>query len=671
MLDQIKQTFNKKDIINFLLLGIAALAIPITVGTLNQQRIIKSKATNPPVQIVANSSDPEADTFQPVNNKLVLSDTNGDNKYKVYVQLEPVASLLTANKFPSLVKTAWAIDCTPGQATRECKNNLGTGHHYCEWFEDGNTETDCIIEACWAGGTPGGATGGPNDGSGCNISPACWNNGGWVNTDSANNGCTTNHGSGSTCSQSVPGPYGDGCTQNNNPLTTAPPANCANITKGDGTANSRCHSGNDCNTGAGLTCQGPDDDCGWGRCKSTGSDTTRPSQCKSGDSCTVCGSDGACLGVEKCKGPDIGGYGRCVKPPADTTPTQVPAQSPTQAPAPPQQPVIEKFKLAQSIAGLAQATEQTFTGVGQLVPFIFQNPNIGAENFIFVQFIGKDAQGRVTTTRANDPNMRAAITISGPGPVITGSACNIDVDLKDGSLKFTALGSNFGARDRTKSKLMADSSELEIKEWSDQKVVAKMANPPDTSTGKTYTITLTRADNASATATCDVNTPQVSLEAKVFCRQPTNFEQDNVDMSVFEMVGVGTSIPGSRLSIASSSRETVRIGRNKVINNIRAKIKQGATYVVCLLAPKSVRACTDPFQAVADGNNKLANFTLPVGDLNSDCKINNVDASLLKRQWGPVNAGKNCDMNNDGKCNTFEWSCLLHDFNSSCAQEPR
>src|SRR3989338_4222183 len=624
MLDEIRQSINKKDVINFLLLGIAALAIPITVGTLNQQRIIKSQATNPPIQIVANPVDPEADTFQLVNNKLVLSDTNNDGKYQVYVQLEvPAANTLTAslldNLLPIKVVLAQTIDCEPGEATRECKNNLGTGHYYCQWGENGNTETDdCIIEACWDGGTPGGAAGGPSDGSGCNISPACWNDGGWVDNASADNGCVTTHGTGSTCSQSNNGPYGDGCTSG----SQSPVDNCTGITKGDGSVDSRCHSNGDCRNS--LTCQGPDDSCGWGRCKTAGS-----------------------------------------------APTNAPTNPPTQPTAPPQQPVIEKFKLAQSIAGLAQATEQTFTGAGQLVPFTFQNPTIGAENFIFVQFIGKDAQGRTTQTSPSNPAMRVAITILGPSPVIIGSACNIDVDLKDGSLKFTVLGSNFGARDRTKSKLLADSSELEVKEWTDRKVVARMANPPDTSAGKTYTVTLTRADEAQATATCDVNTPQVSLEAKVFCRTPTNFEQDNVEMSVFEMVGVCTSISGGRLNVASSSRETVRIDRNKVINNVRAKVKQGATYIVCLLAPKSVRACTDPFTAVAEGNNKLANFNLPIGDLNSDCRINAVDAGMLKQQWGPVNANKNCDLNGDGKCNSFEWSCMLHDFNSTCASEPR
>ncbi len=117
MFEDIKEAISKKDLINFLLLGITILAIPLTVATLNRQRIIKSRADNPTIQFVANSSDPQSDVPQTVNGKVVLSDTNNDGKYKVYVKLEsklgPPPGTVTAyapksNGLFSLVTTVYA-----------------------------------------------------------------------------------------------------------------------------------------------------------------------------------------------------------------------------------------------------------------------------------------------------------------------------------------------------------------------------------------------------------------------------------------------------------------------------------------------------------------------------------------------------------------------------------
>ncbi len=284
-----------------------------------------------------------------------------------------------------------------------------------------------------------------------------------------------------------------------------------------------------------------------------------------------------------------------------------------------------------------------------------QQPSLG-QKCVFVQF--KTSDNRITE-RTNE-----CINYAGPDPSITGAACALDI--KDGSLLFVLWGANFGNRDFTNSRLAADNSNLEIKDWLNFTVLGRMANPPDATTGKTYIINLTRSDGVRASATCSVNTTQISLGAKLFCRAPSNFDQSNVQLTVIQ----NNASPSASFRAGSKARETVTITKEGIIQNLKTKLQEDMEYIICIKAPKSLRLCSNKFTAVT-GNNIIQNFNLPVGDVNDDDHINSPDASICKAEWGPGKAGnKRCEFNRDNNTNSFEWSCLLHDFNSSSQQEP-
>ncbi len=187
MLDDVKKILNKKNIINLLLLAILIVGIPFTVDLARRQQILNSRATGSEVVVLEQGCVKKTDAgLVATCLKIPLSLTSNFGPPTV-LQAQNRPSNLQSKV--SLIPEAYALDCTPGDSTGECKNNKGTGHKYCVYDPDGNSESSCIIEACWAGGTPGGNAGGPSDGSGCNNPPACWNNGGWVDKASADNGC--------------------------------------------------------------------------------------------------------------------------------------------------------------------------------------------------------------------------------------------------------------------------------------------------------------------------------------------------------------------------------------------------------------------------------------------------------------------------------------------------
>ncbi|MBI4036315.1 hypothetical protein HY386_00355, partial [Candidatus Daviesbacteria bacterium] len=320
---------------------------------------------------------------------------------------------------------------------------------------------------------------------------------------------------------------------------------------------------------------------------------------------------------------------------------------------------ITQYRKAENPTALSSASFVSYPAGGTVIPFSFSDTSLG-DKFIFVQF--KDNRGGVTA-----PTEFSAKIQFSPNPEITGPACNLD--LKDGSLVFKVDGSNFGSRNSS-STLTADNSTLETESWEDKRVVARMKTPPDVTKGRNYSITLKRSDGAQVTSECKVDTTQIALGAKLFCRTQNNFDQDNVDMSIFQTQGVGVS--GPQFVVTSKTAEKVTIGKDGVIQNVKTVLQEGAQYMICLKAPLSLRSCTDRFISTS-GTNLIKDFVLPRGDLNADDSINSIDASSLKRQWGPVTSSstKNCDFNRDGQCNSFEWGCMLKDFNASSAKEPQ
>lgn len=337
--------------------------------------------------------------------------------------------------------------------------------------------------------------------------------------------------------------------------------------------------------------------------------------------------------------------------------------------------VITAYRFAQNPTDLETAPFKPYSQQGALEGITFSDLTLG-QKCVFVQF--RDSNGNITE-RKNE-----CINFVGPDPTITGSACNIKQEFKENlgghDLLFEVRGEGFGTRDLQTSQLSADNANLEIREWTPQKVVARMANPPDTRDGKTYNISLTRADGVKVPATCSVNIRQISFGAKLFCRAPSKHDQDGVNLTLVQnALGVGTTATVATEALKSvnfraGTKTTGTVTINKegvVVLGNKLQIQDDVEYIACLKAPKGLRVCTPKFRAIAGNNIMSANFNdVPLGDYNSDDVINGVDFSILKSQWGPMNANKVCDLNKDGVCNSFEGSCVIHDFDKSSQAEP-
>lgn len=282
-------------------------------------------------------------------------------------------------------------------------------------------------------------------------------------------------------------------------------------------------------------------------------------------------------------------------------------------------------------------------GVRKDITFADANPGT---KFIYAQFVDDKGQ----TTNGNPFPFK--IDLVGPTPQVFGFACEVDI-ANASDLVFSFRGSNFGT---TQGKVnLRDGSLLTPETWNDASASARLRNPPanQTAVGTRFFATLTTsAGQKSAEQQCLVGITQISLGAKLFCRAQRDFDQDNVELILV-----------SDKDRTQKSTEKVTIDKEGNIANIRTKLKAGDSYIACIKAPLSLRRCSAPFTASSGTNNISIN--LPVGDYNGDGNINSVDGSLLRNQWGPVSSTKNCDVNRDGFCNSFEWSCMIHDFPSS------
>lgn len=269
------------------------------------------------------------------------------------------------------------------------------------------------------------------------------------------------------------------------------------------------------------------------------------------------------------------------------------------------------------------------------------------QKFIFTQFVDDKNQ-----TQNGNP-FPFQIELKGPTPTVSGFACELDL-VNSSDLLFKFLGVNFGATQGTGTVVLKDGGNLSFDSWTDTAITARLTSPPTSqiTVGTRYFATVTNSSGQkSAEQQCLVGITQISLGAKLFCRNQRDFDQDNV-----ELVLISDKDRNQKTS------EKVTIDKEGNIADIKTKLKAGDKYIACIKAPLSLRRCSAPFSA-SSGTNILS-MDLPIGDYNGDGSINNVDASLLKGQWGPVSSSKNCDVNRDGFCNAFEWSCMLHDFNS-------
>ena len=327
--------------------------------------------------------------------------------------------------------------------------------------------------------------------------------------------------------------------------------------------------------------------------------------------------------------------------------------SPTSTPAPTSTPVpgpnIVKVRYAENSSDLTnpnirQEIAYHTGGVKQDITFADSTPGT---KFIYAQFIDNKGQ----TTNANPFPFK--IDLVGPTPTVSGFACELDL-VNSSDLLFKFTGTNFGNTRGTVA-LRDGGSITPDGNWTDTAVTARLSSPPKSATtlGTQYFATLTNSNGQkSQEQQCLVGITQISLGGKLFCRAPRDFDQDNV-----ELVLISDKDRNQKTS------EKITIDKEGNITNIKTKLKAGDNYIACIKAPLSLRRCSAPFTASSGTNNLVIN--LPIGDYNGDGSINVVDGSLLSSQWGPMNSSKNCDVNRDGVCNSFEWSCLLHDFPSS------
>lgn len=339
----------------------------------------------------------------------------------------------------------------------------------------------------------------------------------------------------------------------------------------------------------------------------------------------------------------------------ESSSTSSPTPTPTATPIP--APVITKVRYAQTRSDLTNPNlrkEIAYRSGGVKEDITLTDTSVGTK-FIFAQFI--DDKGQITDANP----FPFQIDLVGPSPTITGFSCEVDITKTDNSsdLLFKFAGANFGSS-KGSITLEDGTSISNIDSWTNIFVSARLNNPPlsQTAIGTQYTATLTTKDGQkSLPQQCRVGLTQISLGAKLFCRKEMNFDADNIDLTLI-----------LDKDKTQKSREKVTIDKSGNITNIKTKLKSGEAYIACIKAPLSLRKCSGAFIALA-GNNILT-IDLPVGDYNGDGAINNFDKSMLQSQWGPMNASKNCDVNRDGFCNTFEWSCMLHDFNASNQKEP-
>ncbi len=298
------------------------------------------------------------------------------------------------------------------------------------------------------------------------------------------------------------------------------------------------------------------------------------------------------------------------------------------------------------------------TGIAKISEYKFKNQSAGLKT-IYAEFIysnGKTVQ------------KKSSIEAVAPDPKITNLTCG--KDLTGRGLSLTIKGNNFLAKN-TQSQIKINNATANITNWSNpnggvQTVTATYEDSKLTpEQGQQYNITLIRADGRTDTASCLVGVSQLSLGAKVWCRQPSKYDQDNVEVVIAEAITGGKRI-----------ETKVKIDKDGNLQGINNQLKAGACYRMSIKAPKSVRRVVE-FQA-QEGSTIIPDFRLPIGDIypdgGGDGKINASDRSEIIRQWSAIRSSSNSgslvktgDLNIDSVINSFDFSCMMYDYNEGDA----
>lgn len=289
------------------------------------------------------------------------------------------------------------------------------------------------------------------------------------------------------------------------------------------------------------------------------------------------------------------------------------------------------------------------------------NFNISEENpgskQIWVEF--KTATGR--TKKEN-----ISLTWLQPDPEPGSLSCSFDIAREN--VKVTVSGGRMGS---SAGKIQADGKNLEILEWKDDLITALIKNPDiKPNEGKKFKIKVITKDGITILdgAPCEIDTSLIYLGARLFCREPGKFDQNDVKINLLDQDN-------------KKIEETVTIDKDGVVRGLKTKLESGKKYVLSIKAPKSVRrnavfTASGGTTIVTNPKNdtdslRKDDFILPIGDIappvNADGKINTLDRAVLTGQWrifGTDIKTLTGDFNRDTKVNSFDWACMRYDFNA-------
>lgn len=304
-------------------------------------------------------------------------------------------------------------------------------------------------------------------------------------------------------------------------------------------------------------------------------------------------------------------------------------------------------------------TKQPYT-VNQQFGYKFQQKNPGPVT-LYVDFIQVKADGteigQIQST---------TLQLGESTPLITGISCSADITGK--GLAINIKGRNFGQKPDNLSVIWSDQTATATVNTGSATEISAVLQHEQVSLadGTAYTIKFSRADGSIAQGTCSVGGAKLAMNARMVCRAPSTQDLTGVEFTLAEAKTGGQVLP----------TQTVTIDKNGVVQNLDVTLTPGACYRVSVKAPnKSVRR-TYQFQA-QEGTTNLSNLFLPIGDIapvGGDGRINTADRSDLIRQWGltsftPASQGaattKTGDFNNDGVINSYDFSCMVRDFNAS------
>ncbi|MBI2596459.1 putative Ig domain-containing protein [Candidatus Daviesbacteria bacterium] len=316
------------------------------------------------------------------------------------------------------------------------------------------------------------------------------------------------------------------------------------------------------------------------------------------------------------------------------------------------------YKFSETPEGLSSALQIPYSDEPVLINFKFANDTPG-DKFIFIEFVGSKG----TVQRKS-----ASIKLVEPDPQVTSKNCS--TSLGDDGVRFHLSGRHFGSQGSLR---VADSLDAQVNNWDDHNIDAllkfSLNNLRDVID---FPLTVKRSDGVETETVCTIGQlEQLELGTKLFCRQPSDHTQNNVEVIISQQPEASESAS----SISNPRRETTSIDRLGRVQGLQTRFEIGKAYNVWVKAPGSLRRMFT-FIAAA-GVNVIPDMILPVGDIfplsGGDGVINSADKAELNREWGEsrsASAARNGDFNRDTKVNSFDWACMRYDFGQRDEPEP-